>query len=86
MEKEVKVKRTEKKQKSDKAENTDKSLEASFEELNQILSKLEEEEISLEDSFRLYQEGMLLLKNCNESIDKVEKQLIILGEKKDEFC
>lgn len=59
----------------------EKTLEASFEELNDIILKLEKEEISLEDSFKLYQEGMLLLKYCNNSIDKVEKQLIILGEK-----
>ncbi len=58
----------------------DKTLEASFAELNDIISKLEEEEISLEDSFQLYQNGMQLLKYCNDSIDKVEKQLIILGE------
>jgi exodeoxyribonuclease VII small subunit len=59
----------------------DKTLEASFEELNDIISKLEKEEISLEESFKLYQDGMQLLKNCNSSIDKVEKQLIILGDK-----
>lgn len=58
----------------------EKTLEASFLELNEIISKLEMEEISLEDSFSLYQEGMKLLKVCNDSIDKVEKQLIILGE------
>ena len=58
-----------------------KTLETSFEELNQIINKLEKEEISLEDSFRLYQEGMQLLKHCNGSIDMVEKQLIVLGEK-----
>ncbi len=58
----------------------EKTLEASFLELNEIISKLEMEEISLEDSFSLYQEGIKLLKVCNDSIDKVEKQLIILGE------
>lgn len=58
----------------------EKSLEVSFEELNNIINKLGEEEISLEESFKLYQEGMKLLKQCNNSIDKVEKQLIVLGE------
>lgn len=55
-------------------------LEESFEKLNQILEELEKPEISLEDSFTLYQEGMKLLKTCNDSIDKVEKELIILSE------
>lgn len=58
----------------------EKSLETAFEEMNQIIAKLEEDEVSLEDSFRLYKEGMDLLKYCNTSIDKVEKQLIILEE------
>jgi len=59
----------------------EKTLETSFGELNEIINKLEKEEISLEESFSLYQEGMQLLKYCNNSIDKVEKQLIVLGEK-----
>ena len=57
-----------------------KSLEKSLEDLNEILTNLEKEDISLEDSFSLYQEGMKLLKQCNDSIDKVEKQLMILEE------
>lgn len=59
----------------------EKTLEASFEEINGIIQKLETPDVSLEDSFHLYQEGMKLIKDCNNSIDKVEKQLIILGEK-----
>jgi exodeoxyribonuclease VII small subunit len=55
-------------------------LEESFEKLNQIVEMLEKPEISLEDSFTLYQEGMKLLKSCSDSIDKVEKELIILSE------
>jgi exodeoxyribonuclease VII small subunit len=61
------------------AEKTMK-LEESFEKLNQIVEALEKPEVSLEDSFALYQEGMKLLKACNDSIDKVEKELIILSE------
>ncbi len=59
----------------------EKTLEDSFQEINEIINKLEKEDITLEDSFMLYQEGMKLLKYCNDSIDKVEKKLIILGEK-----
>jgi len=55
-------------------------LEESFEKLNQIMEGLEKSDVSLEDSFTLYQEGMKLLKACNDSIDKVEKEMIILGE------
>lgn len=55
-------------------------LEDAFEKLNTIIEELEKPEISLENSFSLYQEGMKLLKASNESIDKVEKELIILSE------
>ncbi len=62
-------------------EKKEKTLEASFQEINDIIDKLEKEDITLEESFLLYQKGMKLLKYCNDSIDKVEKKLIILGEK-----
>nr|WP_066717751.1 exodeoxyribonuclease VII small subunit [Clostridium sp. Marseille-P299] len=58
----------------------EKTLESSFEELNSIIDSLEKEDISLEDSFGLYHKGMQLLKYCNDSIDKVEKELMILEE------
>lgn len=58
-------------------------LEEAFEKLNTIIEELEKPDISLEDSFSLYQEGMKLLKASNDSIDKVEKELIILSENGD---
>lgn len=54
-------------------------LEESFDKLNEIIEALEKPDVSLENSFSLYQEGMKLLKACNDSIDKVEKELIILS-------
>lgn len=57
-----------------------KTLEASFEELEQIIEQLEDPDVSLDDSFKLYNAGMKLLKSCNDSIDKVEKKILILGE------
>ena len=67
-----------------KEKEKENNLEQSFLELNDIIRKLESEDISLEDSFSLYQEGMKLLKSCNESIDRVEKQLIVLSDAKEE--
>lgn len=58
-----------------------KTLEQSFEQLETIVSQLEQEDISLEESFQLFNNGMKLLKECNDSIDKVEKKLIVLNEK-----
>lgn len=55
-------------------------LEEAFDKLNVIIEELEKPDISLDKSFALYQEGMKLLKASSESIDKVEKELIILSE------
>ena len=41
---------------------------------------LEREDISLEESFKEYQKGMELLKKCSETIDRVEKKVLILNE------
>ena len=56
------------------------SLEELFENLDKIVSRLEGEEISLEESFQLYQKGMNLLKQCNTTIDTVEKKVQLLDE------
>lgn len=56
----------------------EKSIEQTFEELDQIMKKLEDPQTSLEDSFACYEAGMKLVKACGEKIDKVEKQMIVL--------
>ncbi len=59
---------------------TEQSLETVFEQLDEIVEKLEGENVSLEDSFGLYHKGMDLLKVCNEKIDTIEKKMLILDE------
>ena len=44
------------------------------------MRRLEEGGISLEESFKLYKKGMELIKACDEKIDRVEKQILILEE------
>lgn len=56
------------------------TLEQIFEKLEGTIGKLEQEDISLEESFRLYKEGMKLVKSCNDRIDKVEKEVLKLNE------
>lgn len=62
------------------AEETPFTLEESFERLEETIERLEDEDISLEDAFLAYSEGMKLLKNCNEQIDRVEKKVLKLAE------
>jgi exodeoxyribonuclease VII small subunit len=53
-----------------------KSLETAFEELDALISKMEDKNLPLEDAFKSYQEGVKLLQYCNSAIDKVEKKII----------
>ena len=64
------------------------TLEQSFEKLEQIIGNLENGDVSVEDSFKLYNEGMKLIQNCNQQLDKVEKKIVVLNQKEgdeDEF-
>ena len=58
----------------------DLTIEEAFAKLDQTVSRLEKEEVALEESFRLYKEGMDLLKYCNEKIDRIEKKMLVLQE------
>ena len=56
------------------------TLEERFEKIENMIAQLEDPDTSLEDSFKLYQDGMTLLKQCNEQIDRVEKKVLQLNE------
>ena len=58
----------------------DISLEEAFMKLDVLISELEKPENSLEASFKAFEEGMKLVKYCNDSIDKVEKKVLVLGQ------
>ena len=67
-----------------KDENSDKdygklSVEESFELLNEIVEKMEDEDITLEESFAAFEEGMKVLKAANSKIDEVEKKVKVIN-------
>lgn len=59
------------------------TLEKLFTVLDEIADRMEDTDISLEESFRLYKQGMTILKKCNDTIDMVEKEVLILDESGD---
>ena len=61
-------------------EQEQRTLEEKFSELEELLEQLEAEDISLEDAFTAYSKGMNVLKQCNEQIDRGEKQVMKLNE------
>lgn len=57
----------------------EKTLEESFSQLNAVVEQLENDDLPLEESFKRYQRGMELLKECNGKIDTVEKKMMQLN-------
>ena len=68
-------------QKQEKQESM--TLEESFQKLDQVVERLESREITLEESFQIYQSGINLLKECSEKIDRVEKKMLRMDENGD---
>lgn len=56
-----------------------KSLEDLLYEVEAILEQLEQGDISLEESFALYEQGIRGLKLCNDKIDFVEKKMAVIN-------
>lgn len=54
------------------------SLEETFEQIETIIKQLESPEVTLDDSFRLYQVGVEKLKMCNLLLDTVEKKMQVM--------
>ncbi len=56
------------------------TLEETFEKIDEVMDKLSDDSLPLEDSFSLYKEGMVLLDNCKKVIEDVEKKVAKLEE------
>lgn len=61
-----------------------KSFEESIERLEEISELLESDEVSLEDSIKLYEEGIKLSKYCYSVLDKAELKVTELNNQVEE--
>lgn len=64
----------------DQTEKQEPSLEETFQELEEMIEKMQSREITLEESFALYEQGIRKLRFCNQKIDYVEKKMLLLNE------
>lgn len=55
------------------------TIEEAFSQLDETIKKMESENVSLEESFELYKNGMTLIENCSKEIDLVEKKVLSLS-------
>lgn len=58
-----------------KQKKTGKSFENSFTRLEEILEKLESEDVTLEETIKLYEEGLALTKFCYETLNNAELRI-----------
>ena len=56
-------------------------VEEAFKELEDIITKLEGDDISLKESLKLYSTGAGLLAKCKDELSGIEKEMIIVNEK-----
>ena len=58
-------------------------FEKAFQELEQIVHRLEGEELSLDDSLKLFEQGINLSRFCHQKLEEVEKKIeLILSDAK----
>lgn len=54
------------------------TVEKAYEELEEIIKKLESDETTLSESMTFYKKGVALLEKCQKELDTVEKEMIVL--------
>lgn len=60
-------------------------FEKSFQQLEKIVQRLESEELSLDESLKLFEEGITLSRFCHRKLEEVEKKIeLILSDAKGE--
>ena len=55
------------------------TFEQALEQLEQIVSRIEQGETSLEESIEKYAEGIVLIKQCRKILDAAEKKIQLLS-------
>lgn len=58
-------------------------FEKAFQQLEKIVQRLEAEELPLDESLQLFEEGIRLSRFCNQKLEEVEKKIeLILADAK----
>lgn len=53
-------------------DNNNLTIEESFNRLDQIIAKMQSVDLSLEETFALYKDGLSLVDSCNSKIQKIQ--------------
>ena len=55
-------------------------IESILKQLEKIVTQMEEENLNLEDTLKSYENGISLVKEAQESLNKIEEKIQILSE------
>lgn len=61
-------------------ERKDISVEEHFSRIEETIEQMEQGDISLDQSFALYQNGIKEIKAVNEMLDAMEKQILVISQ------
>lgn len=67
-------------EKKNKTKENSKTIEENMARLNEINNLMSESSIKLEESFKLYKEGVELVEKCKKQLADVEKEIVVLEE------
>lgn len=56
----------------------EKNFEELMSKLEEITNKLEKENLNLDESVKLFEEGMQISKECSEKLENAEKRITVL--------
>ncbi|HEV8342432.1 MAG TPA: exodeoxyribonuclease VII small subunit [Candidatus Binatia bacterium] len=66
-----------------KKDKEHKKFEEALEELEKVVERLESGELSLEDSLAAFEQGVSLVRYCNQRLNEVEKKIELLVKDKE---
>ena len=64
---------------------SEKDFEELMQKLEEITTKLETDKLNLDESVKLFEEGMQISKECNEKLEDAEKRITMLIRTKQEI-
>ncbi|NLM75398.1 MAG: exodeoxyribonuclease VII small subunit [Clostridiaceae bacterium] len=64
---------------------TDMPYEQAIAELESIVNLLESGELTLEDSMKMFEKGVGLVRYCNKKLDDIEKRITIILEENNQI-
>lgn len=65
------------------AGNAGQTFEDALAQLESIVKRLESDSTSLDDSLKLFEDGVRLSRYCSSRLDEVEKKVLLLMEDRD---